>query len=200
MSRRHILDQVPTPTPAPTPTPTVSTAITGALQLQLPDDLAERIATAIVAHLLPPPAEGRAGRDSPDWWWTPINQKEASAFLGTSPTTMATLRRQKDLPVSYALGRTSPRYYRAQLVSWQLGLPIPLPPWSSSSPMDWLWFPLSPEEAAGFLRCGNQDLETWQQERDLPCRSFPGVRYYFRAQLLAWLLEEPIPQSPRWED
>lgn len=53
--------------------------------------------------------------------------------------------------------------------------------------MDWLWFLLSPEEAATFLCCLVADLETWELERNLPFVAFPGVRYDFRAQLLAWL-------------
>lgn len=196
MSRRYM---DPFTTPAPTPKADVTTAISGELRLTLPDDVIERLATAVVARLHATPASGTPGLSSPDWWWTAITQQAAADFLGTSTSSLAVLRRAKDLPTSYILGPHSPRYYRAQLVAWQLGLPIPLPPWSASTPMDWLWFPLTAVDAARFLHCRVDDLDAWQRDRGLPGPAVHGLPYFYRAQLLAWLLGEPIPRAPRWE-
>jgi hypothetical protein len=160
------------------------------------------MATAIAARLEAPPAsaEPASGVAEPGWWWEPINQKQAAGFLQVSSSTISALGRRGQLPVTYALGRNTPRYDRAQLIAWQPGLPIPLPPWSGTTPIDWLWFPLSPEEAARFLRSQQADVETRERKRDLPFVAFPSVRHYFWTQLLTWLLGQPIPQAPRWDE
>jgi hypothetical protein len=66
--------------------------------------------------------------------------------------------------------------------------------------MDWLWFSLTPVDAARFLRCRVEELAVWQRERGMPGPALPGLPYFYRAQLLAWLLDQPIPRAPRWED
>ena len=92
-----------------------------------------------------------------------------------------------------------PRYYRAQLVARQLGLPIPLPPWTVSNPFSWRWLPLTDRDACEFLTCELSDLERWIDAFDLPVHDRYGRRAYFRAQLLAWVMGKPVPDEPDWE-
>jgi len=83
---------------------------------------------------------------------------------------MTTLRRNKDLPASYLLGPYAARDYHARPVSLQLGLPIPLPPWSTSTPMDRFSFPRSATEVARDLRFRFNDLAISQREGYHPPR------------------------------
>src|SRR3712207_6516815 len=113
MSRRYT---DPFTTPAPAPKADVTTAISGELRLALPDDVIERLATAVVARLQATPASGAPGLNSPDWWWTPLTQQAAADFLGTSTGSMAALRRAKDLPTSRSEEHTSELQSRQDLV------------------------------------------------------------------------------------
>lgn len=179
------------------------TALRGELHLQLSDELIEQLARVLADRLLgTDPEESETPRDlrAPNWWWEPVTQRETAAFLRTSSSTLSALRRSGSLPASDALGPRTPRFFRAQLLAWQLGLPIPLPPWRASTPMDWLWFPLRDREAVDVLGCSLDILEGWIRDQKLPCTVFPGIRYFFRAQLLAWILGKPVPENPRWSD
>lgn len=74
------------------------------------------------------------------------------------------------------LSETMPRYYQAQPVAWQLGLPILLPPWTATNPFDWLWFPLTDLDAYPFLKCEITDLEQWSGSFGLPALDRLGSR------------------------
>lgn len=185
----------------PVDLPTVRSEVSGELSLQLPEELAVQIAVAVAHQFSPEPTpDGPRGVGQVQWWWEPLTSQEAAAFLKTSRSTLSSLRKKGRVPVYHTMSETMPRYYRAQLVAWQLGLPIPLPPWTASNPFDWLWMPLTDRDACEFLRCEPADLESWVTSSGLPIQDRYGRRFYFRAQLLAWILNQPIPATPTWED
>lgn len=77
---------------------------------------------------------------------------------------------------------------------------MPVPPWTATNPFDWLWVPLTDRETCEFLTCESAELEHWISSSKLPVQERYGRRYFFRAQLLAWVLNKPVPDEPEWEE
>jgi predicted DNA-binding transcriptional regulator AlpA len=57
----------------------------------------------------------------PDWLWTPLTRRDAAAFLAISEVELSRMAVAGEVPVSYALGRRSPRFFRMDLLDWMRG-------------------------------------------------------------------------------
>ena len=59
-------------------------------------------------------------------------------------------------------------------MAWQMGLPIPFPPWTATTLFDRLWLPLTEREACTFLKYEVKVLKQWPKLYEVPVQERCG--------------------------